>query len=181
MGARDNGEKRKQRKHSNYNRKSPHSTNNNGNSRRDGSCSRSNALAMMDAPTAVVEKTTTGVLKLKKMLPEDELLFTVVNVKRQTTKDAGSASDLTVLRIISDPTAARICLGAIELSAVSGHSVNAPNAPCLLLRKRPLRSTPFSTALIFSLVVESTVRGAEHGIFPQIHGFRGEVSLWQRD
>ena len=42
------------------------------------------------------------------MLSEDELLFTVVNVKRQTTKDAGSASDLNVKRIINDPTAARI-------------------------------------------------------------------------
>ena len=63
---------------------------------------------MMDALMAVVEKTTTGGIELKKMLSEDELLFTVVNVKRQTTKDAGSASDLNVLRIISDPTAARI-------------------------------------------------------------------------
>ena len=40
---------------------------------------------------------------------------------------------------------------------VSRHSVNRPNAPSLLQRKRLRRSTPFSTALISLFVVESTV------------------------
>ena len=35
-----------------------------------------------------------------------------------------------------------------EGMSVSGHSVNTPIAPCLLIRERPSRSTPFSTALI---------------------------------
>ena len=39
---------------------------------------------------------------------------------------------------------------------VPRHSVNRPNAPSLLPRRRPLRLTSYSTALI-SLVVESTV------------------------
>ena len=39
---------------------------------------------------------------------------------------------------------------------VPRYSVNRPNAPSLLPRRRSLRLTPFSTALI-SLVVESTV------------------------
>ena len=52
--------------------------------------------------------------------------------------------------------------GILNVSArtslfVSEHSVNASSAPCLLICKRPLRSTPFSTALIsHSLVVEGT-------------------------
>ena len=40
---------------------------------------------------------------------------------------------------------------------VSGHSVNAPNAPNLLLRKRTLRWTPCRRHGFLSLVVESTV------------------------
>ena len=46
-----------------------------GSSSRNGSCSRSNAFAMNDALMTVVNKTTTGVLKLKELVTKGELLF----------------------------------------------------------------------------------------------------------
>ena len=46
-----------------------------GNSSRNGSCSCSNAFAMNNAMMTVVEKTTTGILKLKELVTKDKLLF----------------------------------------------------------------------------------------------------------
>ena len=61
-----------QRNSNNYNNSSNHDR---GSSSRKGICSRSNAFAMNDALMTVVEKTTTGVFKLKELVTKGELLL----------------------------------------------------------------------------------------------------------
>ena len=71
MGAKENQKRRKQhfahRAALTSNNHSNSSNHDRGSSSRNGSCSHSDALAMNGALAAVVEKTTTDVLKLKEL------------------------------------------------------------------------------------------------------------------
>ena len=80
--------------------------------------------------------------------------------------------EASLCRISSEKTAWKNWRETIRFSAVSKHSVNAPNAPCHLPHKRLPRSTLFSTTLI------SSSRCSKLGLRSWIHaaadtGFKG--------
>ena len=123
-----------QRKHSVP--RNPLAHNRNPNSR---SSDRSGASAVTRDRKSVVEKTTTGALQLKELVTKVELLFPdivangILNYFVQD-KSTGNSNQITISNE--------------KGTFVSGHSVNAPKAPCILTRERPSRLTLFSTALI---------------------------------